>query len=138
VRGDSVRLEPSVEHNRVSGLVVDSAIAVHRKLGPGLLESVYERCLDIELAKRELKVARQIALPIHYDGQRIDAALRIDLLVDDKVIVEFKAVEQLLPIHEAQLLTYLRLSGRHLGLLINFNVPQLRHGLKRLVNSPLQ
>ncbi len=96
---------------------------------------IYERCLDIELAKRELRVARQVALPIHYDGQRIDGALRIDLVIESRVIVEVKAVEQLLPIHEAQLLTYLRLSGRRLGLLINFNVPQLRTGLKRLVNS---
>ena len=126
---------PDREHNRISGLVVDSAIAVHRRLGPGLLESVYERCLVIELAERELEVDRQVILPIFYKGERIDGALRIDLLVHDRVIVEIKSVEQLLPIHEAQLLTYLRLSGRRVGLLINFNVPLLRQGLKRLVNS---
>jgi len=135
MRGDLARLEPGSEHNRVSGLVVESAIAVHRQLGPGLLESVYERCLDIELAERELKVKRQVVLPIHYNNQRIDAALRIDLLVEDRVIVEVKAVDQLLPVHEAQLLTYLRLSGRKVGLLINFNTPQLKQGVRRLVNS---
>ena len=135
MRGDVGRIEPSAEHNRASGLVVESAIAVHRRLGPGLLESIYERCLGIELAERELKVERQVVLPITYKGQRIEAALRIDLLVADCLIVEIKAVDQLLPIHDAQLLTYLRLSGRQLGLLINFNVPQLKQGLRRLVNS---
>jgi GxxExxY protein len=118
-----------------SGLVVESVIAVNRQLGPGLLESVYERCLDIELAERELRVERQVVLPIHYNGQRIDVALRIDLMVENRVIVEVKAVDQLLPVHEAQLLNYLRLSGRRVGLLINFNTPQLKQGVRRLVNS---
>jgi GxxExxY protein len=135
VRGEELRLGPGLDVNRISGLIVDGAVCVHRTLGPGLLESVYERCLDIELAKRELKVERQVALPIRYGDQRIDGALRLDLVVEGRVIVEVKAVEQRLPIHEAQLLTYLRLSGQRVGLLINFNVLQLKNGLKRLVNS---
>jgi GxxExxY protein len=125
---------PSARHNVISGQIVDSALAVHRALGPGLLESVYQHCLALELADRRLSAARQVSLPILYKDRRIDAGLRIDLMVADLVIVEIKAVERLLPVHEAQLLTYLKLSGRHLGLLINFNVPVLRDGVKRLAN----
>jgi len=118
--------------NRVAALVVDAAYAVHSTLGPGLLESVYEACLAYELEKRGSTVRRQIALPVVYDGIQLEAGLRLDMLVGDRLIVELKAVEQLLPVHTAQVLTYLKLTGRRLGLLINFNVPLIRDGIKRI------
>lgn len=108
---------------------------VHTTLGPGLLESVYDQCLVAELKSRNLWVERQVGLPICYRSLRIDAGFRLDLLVEKLVVVEIKAVERLLPIHDAQLLTYLRLSGYRLGLLINFNVMRLKDGVRRLVNS---
>jgi len=128
-------MDQAVEHNRVSGLIMDAALAVHRTLGPGLLESVYEQCLAIELTERGTPEVRQVSLPLHYKGHTLDAALRLDMLVADRVIVEVKSVERFLPIHEAQLLTYLKLSGRRLGLLINFNVLMLKDGVRRLVNK---
>jgi GxxExxY protein len=112
--------------------IVDAALKVHKTLGPGLLESVYEQCLVHELSKRELKPQRQVSLPIVYDGTKLDAELRIDLVVNGLIIVEVKSVEALLPIHQSQLLTYLKLSGRRLGFLINFNVPLLKDGIRRL------
>jgi GxxExxY protein len=121
------------ELNRLSRLVVDAAYAVHSALGPGLLEGVYEACLAHELAKRKLLVQRQVAVPIEYDGVQLDAALRIDMLVEKCLVVELKSIEALLPIHTAQVLTYLKLSGCRLGLLINFNVPLIRDGIKRVV-----
>jgi len=121
--------------NEVSGQIVDAAMRVHTALGPGLLESAYEGCLTYELRKRGLKVAPQVGLPVVYEGVNIDVGYRIDLLVDDLVIVELKAVDKLAPIHEAQLLTYLKLSGKRLGLLINFNVLHLKDGIKRMVNN---
>jgi GxxExxY protein len=124
--------ELTSDHNRVSGAVVDAAFRVHNTLGPGLLESVYEHCLVHELASRNLAFSRQLALPIVYRDLRIDGGLRLDLLVETLVVVEIKAVERLLPIHEAQLLTYLKLSKKRLGLLINFNVPVLKDGLRRM------
>ena len=119
--------------NEVSGAVVDAAMKVHSVLGPGLLESTYEACLAHELRKRGLHVDVQVALPVVYDGIRIDAGYRIDLLIEDMVVVELKSVQEVLPIHEAQLLSYLKLSGRRVGLLINFNVLQLKHGIFRKV-----
>jgi GxxExxY protein len=113
--------------------VVDAAIALHRALGPGLLESAYEACLAYELERRSHSVLKQAALPIVYDAVRLDAGYRVDLMVDDAVIVEVKAVEALTALHEAQLLTYLRLSHRRLGLLINFNVVLLKNGIKRMI-----
>ena len=113
--------------------VVDAALVVHRTLGPGLLESVYEICLDHELRKRRLEVERQVSLPVVYDGAELDAGLRLDLLVGHRVVVELKAVEVLLPVHKAQVLTYLKLTGHRLGLLINFNVPLIRDGIQRIV-----
>ena len=110
---------------------VDATIKVHRTLGPGLLESVYEHCLAYELDARGVPYRRQLALPIVYGDSVIDAALRLDLLVDDQVIVEVKSVERLAPIHDAQLMTYLKLSRRRLGLLINFNGILLKDGLRR-------
>jgi GxxExxY protein len=121
--------------NEVSGQVVDAAIKVHTALGPGLLESAYEACLMHELEKRGLKTERQVGLPVEYDGVRIDVGYRLDLLVDNQVIVELKAVERLTRVHEAQLLSYLKLGGIHVGLLINFNVVRLRDGIKRMVNN---
>lgn len=113
--------------------VVDAAFAVHKALGPGLLESVYEVCLTHELTKRGLDMARQLQLPVVYDGLQLDAALRLDLLVARCVVVELKAVETILPVHHAQVLTYLKLTGHRLGLLINFNVPLIRDGIKRVI-----
>jgi len=121
--------------NEVSGQVVDAAMKVHTALGPGLLESAYEGCLAYELRKRGLKVGTQVGLPVVYEGVNIEVGYRIDLLVEDLVIVELKAVDTLAPIHQAQLLTYLKLSGKRLGLLINFNVVHLKDGIKRMVNN---
>ena len=112
--------------------VVDSALRVHKALRPGLLESVYETCLQHELTKRGIDAARQRSLPIVYDGLRLEGGLRLDLLVAERLIVEVKAVDAMLPIHKAQLLTYLRLSGLRLGLLINFNVVRLKDGIQRV------
>jgi GxxExxY protein len=124
-----------VEVNEITGAIVDCAMKVHTALGPGLLESAYEACLKHELRRRGFKVVSQVELPIFYDGVRIDAGYRIDLLVEDTVIVELKAVERRLPIHEAQLLSYLKLSRKRFGLLINFNVEHLKNGIKRLANG---
>lgn len=120
--------------NELSRIVVDAALQVHRELGPGLLESVYEACLCEELLSRDLRVERQAKLPIHYRGKELDADLRIDLLVEDVLILELKSVETIQPIHQAQLLTYLKLTRRRLGLLINFNVSLIKEGIHRLVN----
>ncbi len=124
-----------MELNDISGQVVDAAVKVHSALGPALLESAYEACLAHELRKRGLRVAVQVSLPINYDGLKLDAGYRIDLLVEEVVVVELKSVDALAPIHSAQLLSYLKLSDRRLGLLINFNVVHLKDGIKRLVNG---
>jgi len=121
------------EINQVTGQIVDAAFRVHSTLGPGLLESVYGACMLHELGKRGLEAKSQLVLPVVYDGVSLDAGLRLDLVVDECVIVELKAVEQLLPVHEAQLLTYLKLSGYRVGLLINFNVPVIKDGIVRMV-----
>lgn len=121
--------------NDVTGQILDAAIRVHTALGPGLLESAYQACLAHELRKRGLKVDTEVQQPIEYDGIRIDVGYRLDLLVEDLVIVELKAVDKIAPIHEAQLLSYLKLSERQVGLLINFNVLRLKDGFKRLVNN---
>jgi GxxExxY protein len=121
------------EADGAAGTVVDAALKVHKALGPGLLESVYEICLAHELKSRGLAVERQVALPVTYDGVKLDAGLRLDILVERQVVVEVKAVEQMNPIYEAQLLTYLKLTGLRVGLLVNFNVKLLRDGIKRLV-----
>ena len=113
--------------------VLDAAFKVHTALGPGLLESVYETTLAYELRKNGLSVTTQVAMPITYEGTKLETAFRLDLLVEDRVIVELKAVEKMNPIYEAQLLTYLRLSKIRLGYLINFFVPRLKHGIKRMV-----
>jgi GxxExxY protein len=117
----------------ISGAIVDCSIRVHRELGPGLLESVYEVCLMKELISEGLTVRRQVALPVFYNGENIGLDFKIDLLVEDEVIVELKTVDSILPVHEAQLLTYLKLSEKRLGLLINFNVKLLKDGIKRMI-----
>ena len=122
----------SPETNAISRQIVDAALAVHKALGPGLLESIYQACLAHELSKRGLTVQQQVLLPVHYDGLTLDAGLRLDLLVNDAVIVELKAVEQVLPVHRAQVLTYLKLAGHRLALLINFNVVLIKHGIERI------
>ena len=112
---------------------VDAGLKVHKALGPGLLESAYEHCLAYELTLRGIRVRRQIALPLVYEDTHLDAGYRLDLIIDDAVIVEVKAIDALAPIHDAQLLTYLKLSGLRLGLLMNFNVVLFKQGLKRLI-----
>jgi GxxExxY protein len=123
-----------VELDRITGEIVDAAMRVHTALGPGMLESVYEKCLKHELVKRGLRVESQVWVPVIYDGVKIEGGYKIDLLVQSEVVVELKVVEQVLEVHKAQLLSYLKLSDKHVGLLINFNVVHLRDGIRRLVN----
>ncbi|MBI5834250.1 MAG: GxxExxY protein [Armatimonadetes bacterium] len=117
----------------LSGEIIGCAFEVHSALGPGLLESAYKECLFHELAMHGLQVAKEVSLPVVYKGVALDCGYRLDLVVEDKVIIELKAVEALRPVHEAQLLSYLKLSGLRLGLLMNFNVVRLREGIKRRV-----
>jgi GxxExxY protein len=132
---DRVRIEPDEYLNAVARQVVDAAYQVHTTLGAGLLESVYERCLHYELTSRGMDCQVQVELPVIYRGVSIDQGLRIDLLVEGCLIVEVKAVEELLPVHRAQILTYLKLTGNNLGLLINFNTPIIKDGIKRVVHT---
>ena len=120
----------------IGKIIVDSAIKVHRSLGPGLLESAYQVCLAHELTKRGLRVACEVTLPLIYDGERIDAGYRIDMLVENSVIIENKVVDRLSPVHQAQLLTYLRLKGCWLGYLLNWNTVRMADGIRRMVNGP--
>jgi len=122
------------ETERVGKAVVDAAIAVHRELGPGLLEAAYEACLAFELAERGFNVARQRECPVRYRGVLVDCAFRLDLVVKDCVIVELKAVERIAPVHKAQLISYLKLTGIRLGFLINFHERLVKDGLERFVN----
>lgn len=115
--------------------IIGAAIKVHRTLGPGLLESAYQKCLAWELSRARLKVECEVPLPLRYEGIQIDAGFRLDMRVEDLVIVENKVVEQILPIHEAQLLTYLRLTGCRLGYLLNWNVELMRDGIHRMVHQ---
>ena len=121
--------------NEISGTVVDAAMRVHSALGPGLLESAYEGCLAFELIERGLSIQRQLEMPVIYRGHRVDIGYRIDLLVESVVVVEIKAVDRFAPIHEAQLITYLKLADKRLGLLLNFNVLHMKDGIKRMVNN---
>ena len=123
-----------MENNGLSGEIIGAAIEVHRLLGPGLLESAYELALERELVLRSMSVERQKAVPLEYKGIALGDGFRLDLLVNDQLVVEIKSVESLLPIHEAQLLTYLRLADKRLGLLINFNEKVIKEGVKRIVN----
>ena len=122
--------------NSITSEIIGSAIEVHRALGPGLLESAYMPCLQYELALRRLRFVAQRAVPIVYKGMAIDTSYRVDLIVEDLVVVELKSVDRLLPVHQAQVLTYLRLTKCPAGLLINFNVPKLLDGVKRLIAAP--
>lgn len=123
-----------MEIDQITGSIVDAAMKVHTALGPGLLESVYEKCLKHELTKRGLRVQSQVWLPVVYDGVEMEGAYKIDLLVEGQVVLELKVVEQLLEVHKAQLLSYLKLADKRVGLLINFNVVHLKDGIRRLVN----
>jgi GxxExxY protein len=120
-------------HEELSGQIIAAAIEVHRELGPGLLESAYEECLCREVTMRNITYVRQYPLPIKYKGELLECGYRIDLLVEGTIVVEIKSVEEIASIHEAQLLTYLKLSSKKVGLIINFNVPLLKDGIKRRV-----
>jgi len=128
--------ESGLGPNEASHIVIAAALKVHTALGPGLLESAYGACLQYELTQAGLQFEHQVRLPVVYQGIRVPIAYRIDFLVQNCLIVEIKCVEKLLPIHLAQVLSYLKLSGRKLGLLINFNVPHLRDGVRRVINGP--
>jgi GxxExxY protein len=125
------------DYNKITSQIIDSAIEVHKELGPGLLESVYEVCLVSTMRKRGLYIQKQVVLPVHYKGETLDKDFVIDVLVNDLIVLELKSVETILPIHEAQLVTYLKLSNKKLGLLINFNVPLLKEGIRRKINGKL-
>lgn len=121
--------------NDIGGAIVTAAMTVHSAVGPGLLEGAYELCLVHELTKRGLLVRKQVSIPVRYDDLMIDNGYRVDMLVDDRVVVELKAVEAILPVHRGQLLSYLRLGGFKLGYLLNFNVAHMRDGITRMVNG---
>jgi GxxExxY protein len=125
----------TLQVNEITGAVVNSAMKVHSLLGPGLLESAYQACLAHELRNRQFHVATEVALPVIYEGYKLEAGFRIDLVVENRVVVEVKSTDAIHPIHHAQLLPYLRLSGMRVGLLINFNVVHLRDGIKRMVDG---
>jgi len=127
--------EFSMDINELSSKIIGAAIEVHRALGPGLLESAYEKCLCYELNQRGLTFERQRSLPVIYKGQKIDCGYKLDVVVENTIILELKSCEEIEPIHKAQLLTYLKLSGFKLGLLLNFNVPFLREGIVRIANG---
>lgn len=124
-------------YNRITEAIIGCAIEVHKELGPGLMESVYEVCLIKMLKSEGLLVKRRVVLPVHFKGEKLDKEFIIDLLVEEEIVVELKSVEVLLPVHEAQLVTYLKLSNKKLGLLINFNVVLLKEGIKRRINGNL-
>ncbi|HUT52965.1 MAG TPA: GxxExxY protein [bacterium] len=126
-----------MDENALSKEIIGAAIDVHRALGPGLLESVYEECLCREIILRNIEFERQVSIPVQYKGVKLECAYKLDILVDDKVVVEIKSVEQVTPVHFKQLLTYLRLTDKKLGLLINFNEEVVRKGVHRIVNGLL-
>lgn len=130
--------EVDPELDKIATKVVDAAFKVHFNLGPGLLENAYEACLAYEISEKGLRVERQVEMPLSYQKVRLDVGYRIDLLVEDQLIIEVKAVESLLPVHRAQVITYLKLSGNQLGFLMNFNAPVLKKGLERIVFSDLK
>jgi len=121
--------------NEIGEALIGCAISVHSGLGPGLLESAYEGCLCHELGKRDIPIRRQVTLPVHYDGVQIDSGYRLDILLDEKVVIEIKAVDKLINLHRAQLLTYLKLGDFKLGYLLNFNTLRMRDGIVRMVNG---
>ena len=121
--------------NKLSGEIIGAAIEVHKNLGPGLLESTYEECLCFELSLQDIEFKRQVNLPAIYKGNKIDCGYRIDIVVEKSIVLELKAIDAILPIHKAQLLTYLKLSNLQLGFLLNFNIPLMRDGIHRMVND---
>lgn len=121
--------------NRITEKIIGCAIEVHKSLGPGLLESAYEECLCYELTQSGLRYKRQVPLPVVYKGVKLECGYRMDLVVEDSVVVEIKAIEKIMPVHEAQLLSYLKLHNKKVGLLMNFHIPVLKNGLKRIVNN---
>lgn len=125
----------SVQLNQISKIILDSAITVHKEMGPGLLETVYQHCLVKELSLRDINAHGMVPIPLLYKGYLLNKDYVIDILVENEIILELKAVEVLLPVHEAQLISYLKLADKRLGFLINFNVPRLRDGFKRFVNN---
>ncbi|MCK4328830.1 GxxExxY protein [candidate division WOR-3 bacterium] len=124
-----------MHENEISKIIVESCLKIHKKLGPGLLESVYEEVLFYELNMNNIKCKRQIAIPVIYENIKMDIGFRADLIIEDKVIVELKSVENIMPVHKKQLLTYLKLTGMKLGLLVNFNVELIKDGITRIVNN---
>lgn len=136
VNMDLFNLDPETQRlDSITEKVIGGAIAVHRGLGPGLLESAYEECLCYELAQANLKFARQVPLPVLYKGIKLECAYRMDILIEESIVVEVKAVERLVPVHEAQLLSYLKLGDKRVGLLMNFHAAVLKSGLKCIVNN---
>jgi GxxExxY protein len=127
-----------MEINDITNMVIGAAMKIHSAIGPGVLESVYRKCLQHELHKAGLAVQSELKLPVHYDGLVLESGYRLDLLVQDRVVIELKYVDALLPIHKAQLLTYLRLANKPLGLLLNFNVVHMRDGIRRILNNRYQ
>ncbi len=132
-QSDSQRAPIPDAVNEISGVIVDAAFQVHEILGPGLLESVYEQCLDYELTNRGFDVKRQVQVPLRYKEIQFDCGFRVDLVVNDAVVVELKAIDVILPIHRAQILTYLKITGLRVGLLINFNQTRIKNGIHRMV-----
>ncbi len=130
------RRDAETQRDSLSEQVIGLAIDVHRALGPGLLESAYEACLCHELGEHDIPFKRQVPLPVTYKGVQLNCGYRLDLTVADELVVELKTVDKILPVHHAQLLTYLKLSGFHTGLILNFNVPMLKDGIKRLTTAP--
>lgn len=126
-------LKSHIDEDDISRLVVDCAFNVHRQLGPGLLENAYEECLSILLTKHNIPFQRQVTMPLYFEGQKIDVGYRLDLIVNNELIVEIKSTEKIIPLHQAQLTTYLKLSGIKAGLLINFNSKMFKDGIKRIV-----
>ena len=133
-QGSSEKFKPLPEHEeRIATKIVDAAFTVHKRLGPGLLENVYEVCFCYELEKRNLSVKRQVNIPIKYDNLIFDEGLRLDVLVEDSIICELKAVDKINPVWDAQILSHLRMLDKRLGFLINFNVPKIKSGIKRII-----
>jgi GxxExxY protein len=124
-----------MDENQISKIIVDKCFKIHKNLGPGLFESVYEEVLSYELEKENIKVIRQVPLPVIYESIKLDIGFRVDLIVEQKVIIELKSIEAILPVHKKQILTYLKLSNIKLGLLVNFNVDLIKNGIFRIVNN---
>ncbi len=124
-----------VTYNKYSAIILDSALRVHKEMGPGLLEAIYQQCMVAELKLRDIQIETMVMIPLIYRGQHLSKEYVVDILVEKEIIVELKAVEGILPVHEAQIISYLKLADKKLGFLINFNVPLIKHGFRRFVNK---